>query len=240
MCTVTLIARQNGYFLGMNRDEKRAREMGLPPRKRIANGQMILSPSEPEGGTWISLTDAGATFALINWYSVATRIHRNVMSRGMVVEHVAAFPSADAVDVGLPGIPLAQINPFRLIGIFPASREIAEWRWDTRSLVRLDCPWESRQWISSGLDEPAAQRIRGRAFDTAQRQSSAGGVGWMRRLHRSHHPQCGPFSTCMHRVDAETVSYTEISVSKQTASMRYVDGAPCRRKPAFSLSIKRR
>src|SRR5689334_4291843 len=33
MCTVTFIARQRGYCLGMNRDEKLARPIGLPPER---------------------------------------------------------------------------------------------------------------------------------------------------------------------------------------------------------------
>ena len=33
MCTVTFIARQKGYCLGMNRDEKLTRPTGLPPKK---------------------------------------------------------------------------------------------------------------------------------------------------------------------------------------------------------------
>jgi uncharacterized protein with NRDE domain len=70
MCTVTFIARRNGYALGMNRDEKLTRPAGLPPRLTHLNGRTIIAPSEPSGGTWIGVNDTGATFALINWYSV--------------------------------------------------------------------------------------------------------------------------------------------------------------------------
>jgi len=38
-----------------------------------------------------------------------------------------------------------------------------------------------------------------------------------------------PFSTCMHRADASTVSYTEISFSPREAVMRYHAGAPCQK-----------
>jgi len=38
MCTVTFIARRNGYVLGMNRDEKLTRAAGLPPRLTHLNG----------------------------------------------------------------------------------------------------------------------------------------------------------------------------------------------------------
>ena len=35
----------------------------------------------------------------------------------------------------------------------------------------------------------------------------------------------------MHRVEAKTVSYTEIVATKAGAAMRYVAGSPCVKKP---------
>jgi hypothetical protein len=211
----------------MNRDEKLTRPTGLPPRKRMVNARAVLSPSEPGGGTWIALNDTGACMALINWYSVPARVKRNPISRGEVVKSVRATDSANAADAELRGLPLGHVKPFRLIGIFPRTREIFEWRWDLKLLVCKKLPWKTQQWISSGFDEPTAQRVRGRIFRSVLRERSAGGLGWLRRLHRCHSPQSGPFSTCMHRIDAATVSYTEIAVSDHCAKMRYHGGPPC-------------
>src|SRR2546426_6818300 len=47
----------------------------------------------------------------------------------------------------------------------------------------------------SGFDEPAAQRVRGATFRKARKQASDGSLAWQRRLHRSHTPERGPFST---------------------------------------------
>ena len=69
--------------------------------------------------------------------------------------------------------------------------------------------------------------VRGKTFQRAVRQHSAGSQDWLRRLHRSHSPKAGPFSTCMHRADAATVSYTEVTVSGREALIRYHAGAPC-------------
>jgi hypothetical protein len=226
MCTVTFVARKRGYALGMNRDEKLTRAKGLPPKVRTVNGVKVLSPSEPDGGTWIALNETGVTLALINWYSVANRVATHVVSRGEVIETLCASTSLDPVDAGLRKLPLAQINPFRLIGVFPADRSVIEWRWDLNCLVIKNLAWETQQWISSGFDEPAAQRVRDQTFLRALCQTSPG-VNWLRRLHRSHNPQVGPFSTCMHRADAATVSYTEISVSSRASRMSYHAGAPC-------------
>ena len=211
----------------MNRDEKLTRPTGLPPRKRVVNGRAVLSPSEPGGGTWIALNDTGACMALINWHSVTARVKRNPISRGEVVKSVRATDSANAADAELRGLPLGHMNPFRLIGIFPRTREIFEWRWDLKRLVSKKLPWKTQQWISSGFDEPTAQRVRGRIFRSVLRERGVGRLHWLRRLHRSHAPQSGPFSTCMHRADAATISYAEITVSDSRAKMGYHAGPPC-------------
>lgn len=227
MCTVTFIARKRGYALGMNRDEKSTRPIGLPPKKRMLNGHAVISPSEPGGGTWIAVNDSGTTLALINRYSITTRVVGNAVSRGEVVNAVSAAISPEVAETALRGLLLGRINPFRLIGVFPATSEIVEWRWNLKKLHRRDHRWETQQWISSGFDEPTAQRTRGRTFQEALHQHSAGHVDWLRRLHRSHSPQSGPFSTCMHRADAATVSYTEVTVSSDRVMMHHHTGAPC-------------
>ncbi len=228
MCTVSFIARKNGYALVMNRDEKLARVAGVPPKLREVDGRAVLCPSEPGGGTWIAVNDTGATLALINWYSIKERVEVDVVSRGEVVNSMSAADGKNFVVSALAKLPLTKINPFRLIGIFPSVGEIFEWRWDLKKLVTRKYPWKPRQWISSGFDEPKAQRIRSATFQLAQAQCPADSLDWLRRLHRSHAPSCGAFSTCMHRTDAATVSCTEIALSFRRATMRYHHGAPCR------------
>jgi hypothetical protein len=227
MCTVTLIARRHGYALGMNRDEQLTRVKGRPPKLRLVAGRKVVGPAEPGGGTWIALNDSGATFALINWYSITVRVKTGRASRGAVVNAVSAADSVAAAARALAALPLKRLNPFRLIAIFPAPREVVEWRWNLKALSRRRCAWKTQQWISSGFDEPAARRIRSRTFRTAQRQRTAGSLAWLRRLHRSHLPERGPFSTCMHRADAATVSYTEVTRSPRRLTLRYQAGALC-------------
>lgn len=228
MCTVSFLARRRGYLLGMNRDEKLARVPGLPPATRRFHDGVILCPSEPGGGTWIALNDTGTTLALINWYAIPHRVRRNARSRGEVIPSASHAARPAEVDAALAGLPLRQVNPFRLIGIFSRTCEVVEWRWDLRRLSRLARAWRTQQWISSGYDEPMAQRIRSQTFRRALRQKTAGTRAWLRRLHRSHAPERGPNSICMHRADAATVSYTEVEVAPRCMAMFHVGGAPCR------------
>lgn len=227
MCTVTFLPRRRGYALAMNRDEKLTRVKGLPPSEKTVRGRTVICPSEPGGGTWIALNDSGITFALINWYSITAQVKGEAASRGKVVNAVSAAVTLGRADDALAELPLNKISPFRLIGVFPDPNGIAEWRWDLKRLVRKNHPWEAQQWISSGFDEPKAQRIRSETFQRALKQKSAGSLDWLRRLHRSHSPQSGPFSTCMHRTDAATVSYSEVSVSPNGALLGYHAGSPC-------------
>lgn len=227
MCTVTFIPRRAGFCLAMNRDEQLTRPMALRPRTAIIGGRRVICPTEPGGGTWIALNDRGNCLALINWYSVSRRAGPGAVTRGRIVQSARVADTSRAVEAALGSLPLERVNPFRLIGVFPATREVCEWRWDLHELTRAGHGWQSRQWNSSGFDEPTAQRLRSRAFRAALCQGSVGTLAWLRRLHRSHAPQCGPFSTCMHRADAATVSFTEVCVTRQRATMRYWPGSPC-------------
>jgi hypothetical protein len=234
MCTVTFCPRHHGYALAMNRDELLTRPVGRPPSEINLNGRSILCPSEPGGGTWIAVNQDRVCFALINWYFVTARVRGATASRGEIIRHVGVVAAPAAASELLEKCALHKINPFRLIGIFPDTRQIFQWQWDLKRLVRQEHRWQMQQWISSGFDEPAAQRVRRRTFRRAREQVSAGSLDWLRRLHRSHAPAVGPFSTCMHRADAATVSYTEVQVVAGKIAMGHLAGPPCQR-PARSL-----
>ena len=227
MCTVTFQARQNGYALGMNRDEKLTRLEALPPARQNINGRTALFPSEPGGGTWVGVNDAGVTFALINWYSVPARVPAGAISRGQIVRAALGFDAAAAVDGLLKVLPLNRTNPFRLIGVLPNEGQVVEWRWNLTRLERVDYDWATNIWISSGFDEPGAERTRRETFKAAVRNQPVQNFQWLRALHASHPPAPGPYSVCMHRADAATVSYTELAVSESTARMSYGAGPPC-------------
>jgi len=124
-------------------------------------------------------------------------------------------------------LPLDRINPFRLIAASAREKRLREWRWDGKVLSCRKFRWSRRHWFSSGYNEPLVARkravvARGLAPSTPAR---------LRKLHAAHLPERGPFSPCMHREDAATVSYTEIAVSKSGAQMRYMAGPPCRKAP---------
>lgn len=201
--------------------------MGLSPELRTINGCSVICPSEPAGGTWIATNEQAVTFALINWYSVVATAGKDATSRGQIILAIADAGKSDSASDVLGNLSLKKVNPFRLIGVFPRAREIVEWRWDLERLVPVRHAWRAQPWISSGFDEPGAQRARAAVFEQACQQRSFGTLEWLRRLHRSHKPRPSALSICMHRADAATVSYTEVFVTGHQAHMCYHQGSPC-------------
>jgi hypothetical protein len=227
MCTISFVPKSRKFYLAMNRDEKFTRFTALPPSIVDVAGRRAIFPHEPEGGTWIAANDAGICFALVNWHRIKREPVHSCVTRGHVVKALAAKSSAREIAAGLVALPLRRLRPFRLIAIIPSEKSVTEWCWNLNRLSTHKHPWKSRHWFSSGYNEPKAERQRGRICKAAQNQKSEGRLDWLRRLHRSHSPERGPFSICMHRPDAATVSYTEVGVSKRRVTMRYKPGASC-------------
>jgi len=246
MCTVSFLPKSKGFYLAMNRDEKLDRFRALSPSILNVERHRAVIPREPTGGTWISANDVGVCFALINWHRVERDPKHDVVSRGKVVRALAGKSCANDIADGIRKLPLRQMRPFRLIAIVPAEVHVIEWRWNLQRLTRYNHAWRRRHWFSSGFDEPRAELERAKVCasfvaggddpgkrNTSQRHERAGvsvagySVKWLRRLHQSHAPKRGPFSICMHRPDATTVSYTEVAVSRQRATMRYKPGPVC-------------
>jgi hypothetical protein len=227
MCTVSFLPNTHGFYLAINRDEKLDRFAALAPRTVDFGSHRAVFPSEPTGGTWISANDAGVCLALINWHRVQRQPTNDVVSRGEVVRALASKPSTDEIADGIGTLPLRKLRAFRLIVIAPSEKLVTEWRWNLEWLTVRDHKWRLQHWFSSGFDERRAELERQRVCETAHNRQSTRNLSWLRQLHRSHAPKRGPFSICMHRRDASTVSYTEVIVSDKRATMRYKAGSCC-------------
>lgn len=229
MCTVIFHPTDTGYALGMNRDESKRRRAANRPSKLLRNGTLRLQPLDPAGGSWIAVNEFGLSIALLNWYpKVVGRRTAGRISRGLLVDALASGHSlGDAMDQ-LSLLVSDRFAAFRMLAIDPQSKQVEERRWDERQLHPVAHGWAPNYWASSGFDEPEAQRVRRLTYQSRLSELDATRPGdWIRKLLASHIPERGPFSICMHRNDAQTVSATEIQWHGTRVEMAYHDGPPC-------------
>ena len=220
---------RDGFRLAMNRDEQRHRVQGRPPECFQVRQRRILHPTEPGGGTWISLNDHGVVFALLNAYSIEPQPTpaTGFRSRGAVIPALHDAVLCHKVAARLRALDLRSTRPFRLFGFFDRGRQIREWTWNGSTVSPTRHRSVPAAWHSSGYQEPEAQRLRGETVRSRMEDPDAGTLEWFRRLHGSHAPVCGPFSICMHREDAVTVSYSEVEVTAAAMTLRHHQGALC-------------
>jgi Transport and Golgi organisation 2 len=226
MCTVSWFWTAEGYELFANRDESRQRPKALPPRRFEAEGGSYLAPVDTEaGGSWISVNEHGVAVTLLNYYQGASLpVASDWTSRGLLVAALAPSPRAEAVAERLRATALARYRPFTLLALEPG--RAAGWRWDGERLLDLGSP-PPMPLVSSGVDVDGATRWRTETLVVLEQEAPGSRSVLHRRFHASHRPEAGPFSVCMHRHDAETVSFSWIRVERGSVRFDYAPGAPC-------------
>ena len=227
MCTLSFLPESRGFLLLMNRDEQRTREPGRPPALHSCGDGAALYPSEQGGGTWIGINESGLALALINWYSRPQLGEAPAFSRGEIIPRLLTQRTLHEVHSILSELPLGHLDPFRLIGISYAAKEVREWRSDHVTLECLPASWERTHWFSSGFEEAGVSLVRGETVKRHFTRLKTETRERLQELHRSHEPEQGAYSICMHRQDACTVSCTGLSVSAKLATMTYQAGSPC-------------
>jgi len=212
----------------MNRDELFSRAVALPPKIFGKGAMEMVYPQEPSGGTWIACNGRGNLLALLNRNgNESPNLSEKHRTRGLAIPELIGLPDLTKTESHFQQMNLDGLFPFRLVGVFRKEKIVNEWQWDgtTKQFLRL-C-WARKHWFSSSLSDSLAEKERGRACEAAAGEPATGSTGWLRRLHRSHGPRPGPFSVCVHRQDAATVSYTEVRCGGTQISMGYLDGNPC-------------
>jgi hypothetical protein len=238
MCTATWLALDgpSSYALYFNRDESRLRGRAQPPAilpqtpEEIATaGPPILAPRDTDaGGTWMAVNGSGITICVLNRYQDAERVPvpaDRSRSRGLLVRDLAACTGLDQVASKLrnPHQELDRYSAFTILAAAP-NEVPAVFQWTGRALLGPATP--SWPVSSSGHDDAAAARERGALW----REISAGRGGTPDEalaFHRSHRPERGALSPCMHRPVASTVSLTVVRVEADRVGMQYADGPPC-------------
>jgi hypothetical protein len=239
VCTSTWLIRADGYELFFNRDESVRRGLALPPERLELEGVRVLAPRDADaGGTWIGVNERGLAVALLNGAdrrgATETEGADARRSRGLLVTELLAAPTAAAALARLAEVSLDRYRGFLLAVFAPgAAPEARLWDGEALAAVAAQAPL-----ASSSLDRTRAQTERERTYrrvvgDAPERAALAA-------FQRSHEPERGPWSPCMHRADASTVSATEVRVDARAVALRYAGGPPCTHPFGPWLELERR
>jgi hypothetical protein len=226
MCTLSIVPALDGSALRilMNRDERRLRPVARPPELRRLEGARAIWAEDPLScGTWIAATDAGLVLAVLN--SDAHRRAGHELSRGLLIPRLASSRTLDEIESEWRRIDRAAFAPFRLVALDRdnarvfSSAQGNSVRYATRAPLLF---------ASSGLGDATVEPIRAALFDgLLQRDPDPWSA--QSRLHAHAWPDRRHLSVMMTRVDAATVSKTEIVVGHHQTAFAYrpvVEGWP--------------
>lgn len=226
MCTVSWLHTANGYELFCNRDEQRARATAWPPRVRERRGVRFSAPIDgASGGAWLGVNQFGLTLCLLNRYDVQPHEPRaEYLSRGWLLLELLACRSATQVRQWLAEQRLGPFQPFTLAAV-QAARSTHLFEWDGKQLT-LDEAGEARLPLTSSSFATASV-VAARRQQFAQLRPTARGAEALAQFHRSHTPAPGAYSVCLHRDNAQTVSFSHLKIDRSHATFLYFPQAPC-------------
>jgi hypothetical protein len=238
MCTASWIYDRDGYQLFFNRDEKLTRKPALEPRLAVRNGIRFLAPVDGDfGGTWIATNEFGVSICLLNGANLTgseTRAATPRRSRGLLLLDLIPLASVAAICNRLRETDLSVFAPFTLAALEPG-RTASILEWDRAKKTLLPEAADHFMLTSSSFDPEEVRLCRQEAY----RQVEYSHGDELFAFHRSHAPARSAYSTCMHRADAETVSFSWIQVTREETDFFYTPGAPCGQIPGVRLRVAR-
>lgn len=240
MCTASWLIQPEGFELFFNRDESRGRGRARPPERLELEGVRALAPVDADaGGTWLGVNEHGLALGLLNAASApgsdARAASAEPRSRGLLVRGLLAARSAREA---LERLARESLEPYRgfTLALFEAGREPLVHSWDGRELT----PCAARLPLSSSsLDGVRAQAERERVLADLLARAAEPERELLARFQASHAPERGPWSPCMHRADAVTVSASQVRVDARAVALRYAPGAPCTAEFGAWLELER-
>jgi transport and Golgi organization protein 2 len=237
MCTVSWIHDAHGYQLLCNRDEKLTRKSALEPRLTARNGTRFLAPVDGDfGGTWIATNEFGVSVCLLNGANLTgSEIHAPALrrSRGLLPLDLIPEASVAAICDRLRETDLSAFAAFTLAALEPGHpAAVLEWDGAKKTLHFEEAG--RHMLTSSSFDSEEVRRRRQEEYRHVHADDE------LFAFHRSHAPARSAYSTCMHRTDAETVSFSWIRVSEEVATFYYTPAAPCQQVDSVSKELPRR
>jgi Transport and Golgi organisation 2 len=245
MCTVSWVHQPGGYHLLCNRDEKRTRGAAFAPAVLERGGVRYIAPVDADSrGTWVAANEFGLSVCLLSGAvgNVASKAPAT-RSRGLLMRELAWASSGDECALWMKQLDLGPFAPFTLLVLEPGrSAVVAEWNGED---LTVDPAGDAHVPLtSSSCDAAGVRRFRRNEF--AQRVGPAassdltpGDPALLYWFHASHGSAPDAYSPCMHRDDAETVSFSWIIVSRDEVRFLYSPASPCQCTPSEQQILAR-
>jgi hypothetical protein len=238
MCTVSWVHEPDGYQLFCNRDERHTRPRALSPRVGASEGVQFIAPLDAEaGGTWIGCNEFGISVCLLN--GSRKPASAPALSRGLLLPELFAASSVVEVAERAWANDLARFAPFVVAALGPGQpATVIDWDGSEKTIVPYGEPY--MPLTSSSVDARGVNEVRREEF--RRRVAAAGKLDWSVLLdfHESHGARPNAYSPCMHRRDAETVSFSWVRVNEERIEFLYKPSSPCGPALADSRIIARR
>jgi hypothetical protein len=241
MCTVSWIRDADGYQLLCNRDEKRTRMRAAAPALIEHKGVKLITPvDQPHGGSWLSVNEFGLTLCLLNGANLsgaaAPTASHDYRSRGLLLLELAPQEAALNACERAWHMDLSRYAPFTLAALEPGlPTMLFEWNGAERLVLLNGEPY--MPLVSSSFDAAGVQTRRRALFSRHIAASPRPTAAQLFSFHSSHGACAGAYSPCMHRPDAETVSFSWVKVAARQAEFFYAPGAPCHWSPGQTHTL---
>jgi hypothetical protein len=230
MCTVSWIRQAGGYRLFCNRDEKHTRRVALPPAVRERRGVRVIAPLDGAyGGTWIGVNQFGLSLCLLNRYqdeAIPSIEAESYLSRGLLLVELIDCRTRSQTQSRIEQIDLTHVRPFTLLILEPDQSSLLT-HWTGQERLSETDGESAMPLISSSHDLTSVSLTRRRQFNNLLMESGKVDDNLLDKFHSSHFPTASAYSTCMHRDDARTVSFSKVNVSRDGIEFFYHADSPC-------------
>jgi hypothetical protein len=191
------------------------------------------------GGSWIGVNEFGVSLCLLNRYGdVELQPAREYVSRGLLLIDLLDCSEVKQVTSRLTDVNLSRFRPFNLLVLSQSEKSsLLEW---TGSKYSFNDDADSHVPLTStSLTEPRIAIERQQQFVSLTTKHGLNEAS-LDTFHRSHLPERGSSSVCMHREEAATVSLSKITVVNGEALFDYESGSPCERNDVITVRLTTR
>jgi hypothetical protein len=214
----------------------------MTPRLAVRDGVGFLAPVDGDfGGTWIATNEFGVSVCLLN----GTNLTRSggchpgkARSRGLLLLDLISSSSVAAVCERVREAELAAFAPLTLAVLETAKpAALVDWNGSQKTFVFQSV--RCFMLTSSSFDTKEVRKRRREEFNHLMDSAASCDPKLLSAFHRSHSPARSAYSVCMHRPDAETVSFSRVRVSQAQTVFFYTPAAPCERVPGMRSTLTR-